>query len=274
MEEVPPVNSEFASASTWQIFDSNSLLQNIGFKDQGLKIVTDELEGDTWERSEYYYSASFTIHFVSARTVNEFYIAGLSASGEDVIEKWTIVPPRGYRQATRTTSTEPLGTPVPNPTTTSVFVAGDPVLFADRPRLQPTVNREEIYRGHGFGGFRALSVDPDGRFLLVVADSDSTLRYVILNGTNQVLTAYNSTQISTLQRGLLFLIRFQHTMFGRVYVLYGLEGGGMSHTLLFDVENDGIFEQTEEMDYDTYMTDWAEQEVWVDDFITLNEHEH
>jgi len=159
-------------------------------------------------------STTFNITCTATNGRDEFFFAGLSPGGEVVIERWRLRTKAGTR------SFGGNGGPGPK-----------------------VIKRTEIYRGPLSSPPVALEVDPEKRFLLLLAGVGSacTLYRMSYDGAS-VSVLKDSTSLPELPL-MDTLNRFNHDSLGRIWELRGAGGAsGTSIAILVDSDNDGVFE--------------------------------
>lgn len=187
------------------------------FLEQGTDVtITDcRLQEDDWVKSESTHSTAYAITAMSPRGKDELYLAGTSAIGETIIEKWK------FKKVGK-----------PNGTIFKVPV------------------RTELYRGTGIAAIRQLSIDPELRFCLILAGQGvDSIVYRMPVISSAVPVAEYSHSPSLPIGDMLYISRYQHLSLGRVWELskdpvVSQNGVLVDDTviLLIDGQNDGVFE--------------------------------
>ena len=237
-----------------------------------LTILTDEMAPDTgvWFNTSAAYSASFSIKRVQSRVANELYIVGKGRGDEDILEQWLIIPSQGSLTPTRPAATLPVGTPIPPSSVTVGVVGGGPFTPPGSRPAPPTVSRNELYRGFDFGGILDLALDPEGRFVLVLAEGDHGLYRIDLSPPAATLgvptLVYDTTQIPNLAASRA-IYPLQHVSYGRMYVLDPNFGAGVVPlvTSLFDYDNDGVFDAFQSLPVELHKQTYPGTS-WIDNF--------
>ncbi len=155
------------------LFSSNTILQSARWDRSDSYVDITEKEkvagpGVTgWAIDEYRVTASFNVADVSARTLNELCVLGVSPSGEDVIEFWKIEQQAGAPDIRRSTG---VGTAIGFPMDPTVTLASPPIGGVGIPAGERTgsrsILRTEIFRGD-LGGLLCGQVEMEGRYLAV-----------------------------------------------------------------------------------------------------------
>lgn len=227
-----------------------------------------------WSTADSKYSTSFAIQDVSTRDGQDFVVHGVASNGDDVVEIWTLIPVVGSWSATRPAAGTPVGTPVVSGGVTMTVVGGTFVAPASRQAV-PRVKRMELYRGQDLGGIRSVSVDPDRRFVYLLADGDDGLYRLDLlasGGAAPPLLVLDPAALPQLLTATSLYPR-QHASEGRIYVVESV--GGAAHwvdeiSLLYDHDNDGILDAHVTMTHDQYEQLYGSEEVWADDFLNYD----
>lgn len=176
-----------------------------------IKIVDSWLdEAGSWSSSTTHHTLAFDVSAFGWRKKDVFVFAGTADNGDQAIERWEM---RSARQPGSETKV--------------------PV-------------RAEIYRGQGIGSPVAIHMDPEGRFILLLAGSGPSTQVVTFaNQANATPTVLYSQGTGMPLDQMLFIRRYQHNSLGRVWVLTGMGGGlDMPAILLVDAANDGTFDYT------------------------------
>jgi len=124
------------------------------------------------------YTTSYRVRFVAPRWANEFYILGIDASGNDIIERWTLTPQDGGWDVVRPTHETDIGVPASMSEGATIFVVGGQYLEPSQRQNQgrPKVKRREVYRSNELPQIRSIDCDPNGRFVLLLAGNGSVHR--------------------------------------------------------------------------------------------------
>lgn len=255
------INSDTFYQSIWWGHEEDSDNDVLLVKDRELDPATGE-----FVTTENAYSASFEITDVRSRRADEFYLAGVARNGDDVIEKWEVVPVPGGYVALRPPATTAIGITAVSSTTSVTIVGGQFVRPQDR-TTAPSVFRTEVYRGQGFGGVSAMAVDPEGRFLLILASQDKSLYRLSLldNSPPSVLyTAGDDPHFVAVDS----IGPLQHETQGRMYLFESFDGPVFQarRSLMSDSDNDGIPEGITSYTLGEYEAAGYIGDVWVDDF--------
>ncbi len=231
-----------------------------------IRVLSRVREADgTWDKVEHIYHAPFEVQSVAGRQSDEFYVAGRSSTGEDVIERWRLSTNQGACFFDIETTASPIGVSAPAlPRTSRGIVGGGAYVSSATRRVTPEVERQELCRGFEFGGVVDLSPDPEGRFVIVLGKAPRALyRLPIAAGAVPTLV-FTSADLPLLARTDQ-IYRRQHPTDGRTYVLRGDARflPGVFHLALFDRDNDGEFEEARELDEAE-----CKAGVWLTDFTT------
>lgn len=176
-----------------------------------IKIVDSWLDGSgVWSSLTYDHTLAFDVSAFGWRKKDEFVFAGTADNGDVVVERWEM---------------KKLGQPG---------------------NVTKIPTRAEIYRGQGIGSPVAIHMDPEGRFILLLAGSGPSTQVVAFaNQANATPTVLYSQGTGMPLDQMLFIRRYQHNSLGRVWVLTGMGGGlDMPAILLVDAANDGTFDYT------------------------------
>jgi len=254
---------------------SSQLVQAFRVRERTVHYIAHEFNHveDVWEREDRALSASFDVKALSSNRANQVTLAGRHPrTGEDVVERWSIDQITGTVVLGTPISTARIGTPLPgNPGTVAAFVGGHHIPPSARAVSQ--VLREELYRGTDFNGIRELSVDPEGRFILVITEDSRLVQFDL--STGGVTTVYTTAEIPTLDEDR-YLRRAQHLSKGRMYFIESEMADVDSHsiTVIIDADNDGIFtgpsDSIEHLDLLMYhLAGYGERSNFVTDFVNL-----
>ncbi len=198
-----------------------------------------------WHDSEVVESATFAITAVTSRSGgNAVYVAGVTQNGTDVIELWNF-PTRSGGFGIRQTSGPvlSLGTPMP-PYTAEQYLQGGS--FAVPSSTHNSARRTPFYSGTSMGHIRDMAVDPEGRFLVILAYPTGSIYRLDLSSTTSVPTLlYAASTIPHLANAKTVAV-LHHASQGRKYILTEQVGCviplNQQYTLLADSNNDGVFE--------------------------------
>jgi len=237
-----------------------------------LVLITDELDQarNGWVRTHVEFRAPFSIEVVESRFSHELYVGGFDQRGDVVIERWLLDLGEGSRLFTRPRATTLVGAPYAPPEPRP-SVRGDVAFVSPSQRTTaPTLTRVELFRGPLPGGLRDLAVDPDGRFVLVLAETGEALYRLEVPSDGQqapgpqvVLDAAAEPHL----RAALALYPLEHETLGRTYVFDPDFSRAMDASVitLSDLDNDGVFDQRETLPLALHTQRHAAA-VWLEDF--------
>lgn len=270
---VPPSPNEAEFSTRHVVFLSSDFEQYVDYDFGGKVLRVDEDERNpgtgAWTSSSEQYSTSFQINFVAARTPDELYVFGTRRNGDDIVERWLLESADGSWIATRPLAGSPIGVPLPNPGVLSVSLrGGDWVEPGERFPLAEV--REEIYVGTDFGGVLYATVDPEGRFLLVITpQSDKLFQLPIPQAGESVVPALVYDDIILPDLAYMGCIEpREEQSSGRMYVMTTanneLEPTIDRRLILFDPDNDGVFDSLLPVTHDQFKGLGL---VWTDTFL-------
>lgn len=224
-----------------------------------------EAPSDAWLDSSFSYGSSLPISTLASRTADDFFIAGRTKSGTDVVERWTVNPVAGGYRTTKAVYSGPPAQPFQSATMiTQVY---ELTFVPPLSRAQPTIKRSEAFSGN-VNGIDVLAADPDGRYLLMVAD-EKLLKLPLQSGAGvlgAVEVLYDSQGIPELATAAPNLQVMHHSALGRTYTLLGSVAGLPTERVLFiDSDNNGVFETVASytpLEYDSSGIPGG----WIDDF--------
>lgn len=251
------------------VLNSRTYVQGVSWQADGTWItVVDKERRSTaqkeWDISSVRLEGDFHVQHVTTRQSNEFFVAGSTSNGRDVIERWTISSSQGAHFFSREQSTAGPGTEVVGNSAVTLGVTGGTYIPAGQRSSSVRQSREPIYRGDVFGGIATLRVDPDGRCLFVVGESPPALYRVPNHGNALPVVVATTQQIpELLSVGGTFV--GQHASAGRVYVVSTTFSNDPATLVLFDANNDLLFEQHAVMTRDQYEAAFAGPR-WITDF--------
>lgn len=227
------------------VFVSHELARYVdhSWEQSGFDLTTQEWDPLTgnFERWHWGFPLEFKVQWITSRHGNELYVAGETQEGLKIIERWIFPPRLGEWFCERQASNTPLGTPTPL-TQSSFAIHGGTYLPPEQrePFIDPI--RDVVYLGDDFFGFGRVSVDPEGRFLLVFeVDSLALWQVDLISGAPPRLLgvpddfpALNELEcIGPMQKGTQ----------NRIHVLGDMTLRGAPWMLLQDPDNDGLFDQ-------------------------------
>lgn len=224
----------------------------------------------TWEKVHYDFDTAYDVYAVAGRQANELYIAGRGRSFETILERWVLDPHPGGRFFHIEPAPQAIGTPAtPIPGASGGVTGGTPTPIEAR-LLIPRQERVELYRGDAFGPDCVwdISPDPQGRFLLVLGATPKALYRVPLHGSVMPTLLYGTSDWSMIEIARSMHCK-HHYMEGRVHILRGQNNQGKIFSgMLFDADNDGIFESKKALSNIQYATEGYTGQVWLSDFTT------
>ena len=222
----------------------------------------------TFDRGPYPYDYVFAS--LSARSSHEAFAGGTTTTGEGVIERW-ILPPEtgGYYTSRESYAGTQIGVPLPVANISLDLVGGAYVEPKDRSSSPPY--RDVLYRGPQLAGLRCVVADPEDRFVLVLGRDGSLFRVDYASGSPVVpvllfsATAQGIPELAKCYYGRVY----QHPTQGRVYHFNSPSSDPMPcDVLLFDGENDGVFENTIVYTRSEFLASPYYACSWLDDFRT------
>ena len=183
---------------------------------------------------------TYTILEMCARTAGEFYVYGEMDGSGAVLERWVISPwPSGAYYTHHPSSAEPIGNPIPRGAT--VLRYKGPFIDPGQ-RTPPVLTRTPLAVPSLTGDIVEMVADPEARFLILrTVDSGgaSTLvQFEISTGATSVIATPNSLAALTKTKQMVVL---DSTVMGRLIELWSRT---QYNTYLQDVDNDGVFEST------------------------------
>ncbi len=235
----------------------------------GEKWITGELDEytDPVVTTTTKWTTSYDVQRVAGRGTHLLVVLGTARDGElTVIERWDLTPTAGTPTLSFTQATVAVGTPVSTPAPVSAYQGGSWILPASRPA--PTApTRTECYRGPLLGEDLEIEVDPDGRFVLVLARGQGKLYRVLLEEDTTPVVILDDSQSPSLGYAD-GLQTFRHFSQGR-QVSALLKGSPLARLVLYDYDNDGEF------DHHAEYSDAEEQtqglpEAWVEDYTNYS----
>lgn len=215
-----------------------------------------EFSDTTWHSSVFRYTTSYRIRAIVSRWGNELYLLGSDVQHTDVIERWTITPQLGAVDVTRPTHDTALGISQPWLAAPESFVTGGAFIAPQDRQDSPELVRRVVFRSQALGIVRALVIDPNGRFILLMAsdggihqiacppseDSIASWGYthVPLESATEVATALDYPQLGAADT----FVCEQHIARGRIFaaldILEPINGGALLE--LTDGDNDGLID--------------------------------
>lgn len=217
-------------------------------------------------------SVSFRVDWVAARGPHEVYVFGHEPAGPSVIQRWELEPVPGSYVASRAVATTEIGAPW---TTGDMQLSVHPNNGAYTPpalREEAAFQRTSIYRGDGLGRTRSATIDPDGRYLLVLNTAGELhqleLRTTASPASTMLLQPSQSPELSG---GVQLFLR-QDSAGKRVCVVHPSDAEpGQDFVVLLDSTNDGSFESVEVLSSSDYFQRYFSADgtaLWTDDFLT------
>ncbi len=228
---------------------------------------------DPWSTSKNAYSARYALVSLGSRLAGqEVFLAGVLPDGKSVIEKWEFPKKKGRLVMSTTSPPPPIGTPA-GAWTAPFALHGQVLRMSPMPPtwFPPTIS--VLMESSSYGVIRSIDVDPEGRFVLFSRYPEGDVYSLDLSQSASTPTMlFSSAQIPEL-RALGELSIEQHEALGRVCIV---EPGDPYRAcqltspppvvLLIDGNNDGMFEATQVMPLDDYLTsrelDASDHTVW------------
>jgi len=227
-EELSAAAGEFTYSTTLTLKAGRALLSATEHP------TADELDRHQWTAEE---RLDFEPTALAARHPSEFYIVGERELGELVFERWDIDTGPGSILPVESFGTPVLGTASPLHAT-AYLIEGE--YAPPMKRADPVFARSALALPADWLWVRELGVDPEGRFLLALVETsadDSTLfRYDLANETATALADGEAWPALIVCENIQFADLEDGT---RVVIL---RTTGKHRLLLFDAQNDGIFE--------------------------------
>jgi hypothetical protein len=177
--------------------------------------------------------AGFAIAAVAAREAFDLVVAGVETDGAVVVERWR-VDPRGARSG-----------------------------------AEPTRVRTTLLRTRQIGDVRALVVDPDGRWVLVLAGDGERLLQVPLQTQGRVLALFEAEVLPALRTACGTFVG-EHVGGSRVVAFESPGGDGVERAVLVDRDRDGHFDEVLGGDADAWAAAGFAGSVWTEQrFVAL-----
>jgi len=258
-----PADSQTAHVSpaskgeTALIFLSPNLIQSVACEkgDSQFNLVTRErnpaipagvlalARSDAWHEQTESFSATFQLEDIQARLADELYLFGKLDNGEDVVERWHLPAQEGGWVASRADTAGPIGTPAPTGSAPLVEVFAPPYVAPSERGPRAVEIRERVYQGRAFGGTRKAEVDKNGRFLVVLSESNSILYQIVLDGSpdpTPILTPNEMPELAAMGG----MANLEHESGSRALVLSpGPDHLGLRiRIVLWDFDNDGEYD--------------------------------
>lgn len=232
-------------AETWiSIFDSPVLRLSVsitpGHSRAGLKHSEWNPASGLWEETASAFSTTFPIEAWASRASGEIYLAGESESnGTLEIVRVQTRYPRGSRRVIMEDGQDPIGTPIPVTTSLQPTLVGDSYIPASQ-RAPHQYGMSQIYSGDSLAGVTDLCVDPEGRYVALLTDSQKLYRIPAFPGAipTLILDGNDAGQPSHAEYIDLYLRPYLHSTGVRVVVVGTMlvDGGVLA---LWDTDNDG-----------------------------------
>lgn len=159
-------------------FVSDELLQSVEVGPGGRRIVVRDVErhGGVEYEATRTLDLPFALRLLDSRWAHELYLLGVDDEGREVLERWVLRPPAGAIVVLRPAPAGPIGTPAPLDVEVRTAVRGGRFLPPDQREAAAPVERTVLARGIGGGQSRDLLVEPEGRFVLLLAGDGTLLR--------------------------------------------------------------------------------------------------
>jgi hypothetical protein len=247
-ERVDPVSGAAGNVTFQATFVGDLSRQGVMFgpyldyEDQGRFLVrnqTRQYSTSPWSSMYFEFSASFDIISVSTKQKDQFFVLGMDSGigGEPpgyVIEKWTGIPICAYPSGEQTGM---------------------------------LMRRRQLFRGRSLGVIRAIAVDPEERFLLVLHEQEglvSTSKLVVSTGATEVV--FTSAELPSMQDAD-SIDRRRHVSEGMLWILQDVAMRNV--TILYDYDEDGTIDTGMTFDYGAWMSLYGQggDDVWTDDFV-------
>jgi hypothetical protein len=145
-------------------FDWDTLDKTVTVTRRERQLVTDAWSEQIQELRTGYYVVDVRAMCGGATEITSLFVAGIYATGESCIERWTFATP----------------------------LLNGPYGTMDR-RKPPAVRKTELFRGAQYGHIRCLEPDPDGRFVLFLTYDNPTLYRLPLNSGSISIELSQST---------------------------------------------------------------------------------
>ena len=191
----------------------------------------------TWQKSV---TTPLLVECISSRIAEEAFVAGLDPlTNEIVIERWSYSPPTGSLASSHSISPSAQGQSIDLLDTDISIVGGTFIPPSQRTLPQPS--KQTIYRGGDFSGIHSMSVDPEGRFLLL-QDSSSFEVYQLFPG-NPPVAIVSQDDYPEIDGTYQLQAPYQLGTLDRVYIVGGWpQFGGTQKIVFHDPDNDGTFD--------------------------------
>jgi hypothetical protein len=174
----------------------------------------------------YSFPVPFEVSFVQAKTRDRFYGAGRLSSGEDLVVRWSRRLRSGALDA---------------PGATGPY----------------SLQRKELFRG-ALGGVRAIGVDHEDRFLLLLHGTPTRLARLELPEGGTPTTLFTSAQIPELEMRCAGLFPSRHVRDGLVWTVEDQTPFGRDeYVLFFDAEDDGTIDSWRALDRHAYFAEYG-----------------
>ena len=203
-------------------------------------IERDPALADFHYRYEMRFASSFRLQNVFERCANDFIVLGVYDDGEQVIERWTIMMPRGAWDAKRYQSSLPLGaSEMPSRRPAQATLVGGVFLPPSDRTSFPAMRRSIVLKSQAAGPIACAAIDPDGRFIAFSSGVDGVKIVPIGGGPSQLIAGTETFHLGV--HRIRFLGFLEHTIDGRTLLVQ--TGGGYSFNgICNDANNDGVFE--------------------------------
>ena len=205
----------------------------------------------------------FEFRALAARHPCELYLAGASANGETIIERWDLPPQRGGYHTSRTTAPQGVGRPAALSELVGRLVG---LVYLPPERREPLVpQRTAVFRGELPGAMRAMAVDPEGRFLLVLTEGGELLQLTDLTSPS-ISQRFDDTTLPGLARTE--IVRpFVDGEGVRCYQVRGRPWDEPQAILILrDLDNDGHLDEIHSLDGDHGPGSPFAPERWKNDY--------
>ena len=218
--------------------DGPSLRQGRGLTWIGLEL---ERKGEAYDARLYSrgpFPLSYHVDAVAGRHAQHFYTLGKSDQGI-VIEQWTMPPENGGFYTERSVANTGIGVPAPVSSWSCRQLEAEYV--SPKARTPSTPIRKELHSGRRSQKITCAAADPEGRYVLFgLVGTPSALGQldIVREVVSDIFTEDLVPQLSELASIRLV----QHATLGRMCILLTPDPVDGAVVLLFDRDNDGVFE--------------------------------
>ena len=244
----------------------NNLVRGLSIEGGGKEIVVDNYAISPIDSSQAdwveKFGLSFTATEISAWTANDILVVG-TYKDRWVMERWILADVKGAFEAIPLPTPSPIGTPMSvSIPTMAVFGGGGYTPVASRDPRGATV-KDRFYDGDSISSIDSVVVDPQGRFVVVLDETEGKVWQVKVSETPQVVLLLDSSAAPILQGGCGLSRRT--TLTGKVvYEVWDTDEFTVVE-LLWDNDNDGVIDLHETYGQDVVHTAYPETDftsVW------------